>query len=117
MTDFNEKELFMALILNFQMSAMIGMGKMANPLSNKIERNLDEAKRSIDMANMLANKTKGNLEDDEDRLMQNVLTELRLNFVQESAKPDPEPEAQEETKEETSEPAQEGEEAEEEKKE
>jgi len=90
-----QKELFFGLILNFQMSAMINLGKIANPITQKVERNLIEAKRVIDMMNMLAAKTKGNLNDEEDRFLQQVLTELRLNYVNEVSKPDPEEEKEE----------------------
>ncbi len=90
-----QKELFFGLILNFQMSAMINLGKIANPVTQTVERNLTEAKRVIDMMNMLAAKTKGNLTDEEDRFLQQVLTELRLNYVNEVSKPDPEEEKEE----------------------
>jgi len=87
MSEMNDSDLFKALILNFQMSAMLGMGKIMNPITQKTERNMEEAKRAIDFANMLANKTKGNLSDDEEKFMNQVLTELRLNYVHESSKP------------------------------
>jgi len=85
-------EYLVSLIMNFQMSAMVGMGKLINPVTNKTERSLGEAKVAIDMLEMLNRKTEGNLTAEEDRLLQTVLTELRLNYVNESAKPDSEPE-------------------------
>ena len=83
---------FMALVFNFQTSAMIGMGKIMNPFQNKITRNMAEAKQSIDMLDMLERKTRGNLSEDEKRMLQKILTELRLNYVDE-AKKDEEAEA------------------------
>ncbi len=83
-------DLFRSLILNFQVTAMIGMGKMMNPVAQKIERNLYEAQIAIDMLGMLAEKTKGNLSDEEDRMLQQTLTDLRLNFIAERDKPEPE---------------------------
>ncbi len=77
---------FMFLILNFQTTAMIGMGKIKNPMTDKIARNMDEAKFAIDMLGMLSNKTKGNLSAEEDNLLQKVLTELRLNYIDEAKK-------------------------------
>ena len=88
------------LILSLQVAAMQQMGKIMNPVSGKIERNLEHAKASIDMIGMLADKTKGNLSDEEDKFLNNILHELRLNYVDESAKPEPKPE--EENKEEAS---------------
>ena len=80
--------LFMMLVMNFQTSAMMGMGKLINPVTQKIERKMEEAKFSIDMLQMLADKTKGNLSDAEDRLVQKSLTDLRLNYVTELDKKD-----------------------------
>lgn len=88
--EFQESDLFKSLILNFQMSAMIGMGKIINPVTQKAERKLNEAKFSIDMLNMLSEKTKGNLSEVDDRLLQQTLTELRLNYIDEKSKPEPE---------------------------
>ena len=87
---FQESELFKSLILNFQMSAMMGMGKIINPVTQKAERKMNEAKFSIDMLNMLAEKTKGNLNDADDRLLKQTLTDLRLNYINEKSKPEPE---------------------------
>jgi len=84
-----DSELFKALILNFQVSAMIGMGKIVNPVTQKAERNLNEAKIAIDMLNMMANKTKGNLTDEENRMLQQTLTDLRLNYINEKSQPEP----------------------------
>lgn len=104
--EFYESELFKSLILNFQVSAMIGMGKIVNPITQKAERNLNEAKVSIDMLNMIANKTKDNLTDEENRILQQTLTDLRLNYVNEKSQPEPEEEKTEpaETKTETKQP-------------
>ena len=87
------------LVLSLQIAAMQQMGKIMNPVSGKIERNLEHAKASIDMIGMLADKTKGNLNDEEDKFVTSILHELRLNYVDESGKP--EPESEKEKKEET----------------
>ena len=79
-------EKFLILVLNFQTTAMIGMGKIKNPVTNEIKRNLDDAKFSIDMLHMLAAKTKGNLTKDEDAFLQKALTELRINYIDEIKK-------------------------------
>jgi len=85
MTELNQKDtaLFMQLVMTFQAAAWQQMGKIKNPITDKIERSLDQARYSIDMLEMLKSKTKGNLSDDELKFVNHVLTELQLNFVDE----------------------------------
>jgi hypothetical protein len=74
---------FTQLIFSFQASAMQQMGKLMNPLTGKVEKNMEQAKHSIDMVAMLEEKTKGNLNEREKKLIQRVLFELRMNYVEE----------------------------------
>jgi hypothetical protein len=67
------------------------MGKVVNPLSGKVERNLEMARHSIDMLAMIQDKTKGNLSESESGFISHVLTELRMNYVEEVNKPQAEP--------------------------
>lgn len=76
-----QSALFLQLILQFQTSAMVGMGKLKNPITDKIEIDLDAAKVAIDMIDMLKEKTKGNLTEDEERFITNVSRDLKLNYV------------------------------------
>jgi hypothetical protein len=78
--------LFMGLVLMFHAAAMQHMGKTKNPLSDKIERSLDQAQFVIDTLDALMVKTKGNLSDEENRFLTNVVKELKLNYVEELAK-------------------------------
>jgi hypothetical protein len=82
--------LFMGLVLMFHAAAMQHMGKTKNPLSDKVERSLDQAQFVIDTLDALVVKTKGNLSDEENRFLTNVVKELKLNYVEELAK-DPKP--------------------------
>jgi hypothetical protein len=75
--------LFMQLIMQNQQLAMMSLGKLKNPMTDKIERNLDYAKYAIDTLDMLKEKTKGNLSDYEDRFITEVIRELKLNYVDE----------------------------------
>jgi hypothetical protein len=88
MTETNAKEtaLFMQLAITFQAAAWQQMGKIKNPVTDKIERNLDQARYSIDMLEMLRSKTKGNLSEDETKFLGHVISELQLNFVDELKK-------------------------------
>ncbi|MEA2030687.1 MAG: DUF1844 domain-containing protein [candidate division Zixibacteria bacterium] len=90
MTDPENKENFMfsQLVLSLQMGAMQQMGKMASPVTNKVERDMSMAQASIDMLGMLESKTKGNLTEDEEKLLTHILYELRMNYVEESKKGD-----------------------------
>ena len=82
----NYEVLFMQLIMQQQQWAMMSMGKLKNPMSDKIERNLEMAKYAIDTLDMLAAKTKGNLGEYEEKFIGEVLRELKLNYVEEVGK-------------------------------
>jgi Domain of unknown function (DUF1844). len=86
MKDDKNTSLFFSLIMTFQAAAMQQMGKIKNPISDKIERDLQQAQLSIDILDMLEEKTKGNLSDDESRFLKGILQELKLNYVDESTK-------------------------------
>ena len=78
--------LFLQLVLGMQQSAMMALGKLMNPFSRKIERNLEMARDSIDTLAALEARTRGNLEPDEQRVLTQVLTDLRMNFLDEVKK-------------------------------
>ncbi|MBP8976589.1 MAG: DUF1844 domain-containing protein [Bacteroidetes bacterium] len=80
------KQLFYSLVATFHATAMQQMGKIKNPLTDSIERNLEEAQMSIDILDMIEAKTKGNLDEDEARLLKSVLQDLKINYVDEVAK-------------------------------
>lgn len=80
-------ELFEMFVLQQQQWTMIQLGKMVNPITGEASRDLDAARMSIDLLGMLQEKTKGNLDSSEDRLLTSVLTTLRLNYVEEAARP------------------------------
>ncbi|MCZ6776891.1 MAG: DUF1844 domain-containing protein [Ignavibacteria bacterium] len=89
--------LFSQIVIMFHAFAMQQLGKVKNPVTDKIERDLIGAQNSIDMLDMLKEKTKGNLTKDEERLITDTLKELRLNYVDESGKPEPAKPAEEPT--------------------
>jgi len=78
-----QQALFMQLVLMFQQAAWQQLGKIPNPISNKIERNLEQARNSIDMLDMLKARTQNNLKDEEAKLLEEVLRTLKLNYVDE----------------------------------
>jgi len=81
-----ERDLFLGLIQSFQAAAMQQMGKVMNPFTEKIERDMGHAQMSIEMLEMLRTRTQGNLTGQEARFLNHVLTELRLNYVAEMEK-------------------------------
>ena len=78
--------MYYQLVLSMQASAMQHLGKVMSPVSGKIERNLEAARYSIDMLEMLKHKTVGNLSDDESKLLEHILYQLRLNYIDEAKK-------------------------------
>jgi hypothetical protein len=88
MSDNEEKldVLFYQLVLSMQANAWTQMGKTASPLTGKMERNLEQAKFSIDMLEMIQRKTLSNLIDEEKKLLEHTLFELRMNYIDEVKK-------------------------------
>ena len=87
MTHDEKNELLLTqLVFMFQTAALQQMGKLKNPVTDKIEQDLQQAQISIDMLEMLHVKTKGNLTESEEKIFANVLRELKLNYVDEVGK-------------------------------
>lgn len=82
----HEAALFLQLVLGLQQTGMMALGKLMNPISRKIETQLDVARDTIDTLASIEVRTKGNLEPDEARVLTQVLTDLRLNYVEELKK-------------------------------
>jgi len=82
----NKEELFFHLIFMFQTAALQQMGKLINPITKQVERNLEQAKYSIDILELLQEKTKGNLTEEEKKYLDNVLFDLRMNYLEELKK-------------------------------
>jgi len=79
----SQRDLFVGLVQSFQAAAMQQMGKIMNPYTQKIERDLLQAQISIEMLEMLKTRTSGNLTGEEARYLDHALTELKLNYVAE----------------------------------
>ena len=62
------------------------MGKIKNPVTDKIERNLDQSRFSIDMLEVIRKKTEGNLSEQEKHFLDRSISELQLNFIDEAEK-------------------------------
>jgi hypothetical protein len=79
-------QMFMYLAGSFEMSAMMTMGKLKNPMTDKTERDLVQAQFSIDILDMLKAKTHGNLSEYESKYLDNLLGQLKLNYLDEMKK-------------------------------
>lgn len=74
---------FPTLAISLGTSALVHLGVVADPATGKtVEKNPALAKQTIDTLEMLQEKTRGNLDAEEERLLQNLLTELRMRFVE-----------------------------------
>ena len=83
-----EDQLFIHLVNTFVQSAWISLGKVKSPVSDKLERNLEQATYYIDLLDMLQTKMKGNLSEWEEQYIIHSLSELKLNFIEEQKKGD-----------------------------
>ena len=87
--------LLLNLILTFHSTAMQSMGKLKNPVTDKVERDLGQAELSIDMLDMLKKKTDGNLSEEESEFIVRTLNELKMNFMDEKMKDEKAPQEEE----------------------
>lgn len=80
--------LFHHLVAMFQTLALQQMGKLVNPITGKLERDLQQARITIDMLQMIKDKTEGNLLPAERSILDRALTELQMNYVDEVNRPE-----------------------------
>lgn len=73
---------FAELINMIAMQAMVGLGGMSGPGGERIPPNLEVAKHYVDMLQILDDKTKNNLTDEEKQLLDQLLYEMRMRYVQ-----------------------------------
>jgi uncharacterized protein DUF1844 len=86
MSDDKESELFQALAMNLYQAAWAALGKIPNPMNGKLERDLGAARMAIDMLTALEVRSRGNRTEDENRLFDRALGDLRLNYLDEVRK-------------------------------
>lgn len=75
---------FSNFIFSLSTSALIQLGEIPDPVTNKPNKNLPMAKQTIDILGMLQDKTRGNLTADEESLIKNILYDLRMRYVKAS---------------------------------
>ena len=77
-----DENLFSYVVDTFRSSANISLGKIKNPVTKKIDVNLVQAEYYLDVLSMLQKKTKNNLTEYEEQMLINIVSELRMNFIE-----------------------------------
>lgn len=77
---------FNVIVMFFSQIGWQSLGKISNPMTGKIEKNLEMAKEIIEILETLKEKTKGNLTEEENRFLISTITDLQLNYVDEVSK-------------------------------
>jgi hypothetical protein len=77
---------FVNLVMMLATAAWQQMGKIPNPLNNKIEKDLNGAQITIEMLLMLRDKTSHNLTPEEDKLVNTTIGDLQMNYADEAGK-------------------------------
>lgn len=77
---------FSTFILSLSTSVLVNLGELPDPISNEKKVDLTLAKHSIDVIEMLKEKTRGNLTEEEDRLITNILYDLMMKYVEAAKK-------------------------------
>ncbi|NBW80377.1 DUF1844 domain-containing protein [bacterium] len=74
--------LFGLLTLSLGNAALVGLGLMPEPESGKTTQDLSLAAHNIELLAMLQDKTKGNLSPEEQHLLEGLLYDLRLKYIE-----------------------------------
>ncbi len=78
----NQKIDFTMFVISLATSAQVHMGFMEEPQTKQKTKNLSLAQQTIDIINILSEKTRGNLTEEENKIMEQVLYNLRLQFIE-----------------------------------
>lgn len=73
---------FALIVSSFVAQALIALGQIQSPVDGQRKLDLDGAKFAIDLLQVLADKTKGNLADDEKKMLEDALYDLRMHYVE-----------------------------------
>ena len=93
----SDEHIFIHVVTMFTQQAWLAMGKLKNPMTDKMERNLQEAIFFIDILDMMKKRMAGNLSDDEEKFLESSLSGLKMNYLEESNKSEPDTSEEEPT--------------------
>lgn len=74
---------FPTFIMSLNVSALANLGAIEDPTTNQENKNLLLGKQTIDILGMLEEKTRGNLTDEEENMLKNILYDLRMIYIKE----------------------------------
>jgi len=72
---------FSTFIMSLNATALLHLGVIEDPMTGKKVKNLPLGKQTVDMLRMLQEKTLGNLTEDEGKLLQGILYDLKIAYV------------------------------------
>jgi uncharacterized protein DUF1844 len=75
---------FSTFVLSLSHSALMHLGEAPHPDTGKLEKSLPLARQTIDLIALLEDKTKGNLSGEEERLVGQILYDLRIRYLEQS---------------------------------
>ena len=75
---------FETFVVSIHTSAMMYLGTLPNPIDGTKKKDLPLAKQNIDILEMLQDKTKGNLSNDEEKLLSAALYDVRMKYIEQS---------------------------------
>ncbi len=87
-------QILLTLVMNLQGSAMVQLGKLADPASGEMARSLDGARYVIDVLEMLQAKCRADTHPEIVTMLDRVVMELQLNYTDEAKKDAEQPEAE-----------------------
>jgi hypothetical protein len=73
---------FSSFVLSLSTSIMVHLGLAPNPMSNQLEEDVAMAEQEINILEMFKEKTVGNLDEEEKKLIDDVLFHLRMKYVE-----------------------------------
>ena len=73
---------FSTFVISLSTQVLMHLGEIANPISGKVEADISVAKQMIDILGMLEKKTRGNLNANEAQMMESILFDLRMKYVE-----------------------------------
>ena len=73
---------FSTFVLGLSTQALLHLGEIESPLGGKVEQDLVAAKHMIDILGVLRDKTRNNLEQAEEHLLDSILYDLRMRYVE-----------------------------------
>ena len=82
-TGVSDDQLFISLTADLITQAWVALGKIKNPITDKLEPNLQASALLIDMLDMLIRKTEGHRSDEETKVLEENIKQLKLNYIAE----------------------------------